>query len=310
MKWTIAYGVLAALGWFWGFGAGSGWSSIELGLLLTAALPALLLLRWTQVQYSQSSDHLGSPPLSFAHKSWLGSAWGTGVVLIAAWVFKGWSLPRLTQADFILDPAGALGWNEAWLSHVVLAVRILMTIGTAGMIWGMYSWWKSMNKNTPSNVVWAWAFIPFFWMATLGLVMGVSEPWRKAPDQELSSLWGNATTPQQQKELTEKWVQESHSPAKAVWAHAALLMGHQEGWLEPQEVYSGLQKLAAFNGNRSAVLGFVNPKVVGVDAKLWCKAQTVSKKASVCTNPHGRIWNISEIAPVVSSESPSKSLSK
>lgn len=298
MKWTIAYGGLAALGWAWGYGAGVGWSPVLLGVILSGTLPAALLLRWIQLEYTAPSSNSFPPSstLSFAHRSWLGSAWGTGIVLICAWMFKGWSLPYLQQADFILDPVGALGWNDDWLVHMVFAVRVLMTIGVIGLIWGMYTWWRSINKNAPSQIVWAWALVPFFWMATLGLLMGVSEPWREAPDQGLSAAWSKATTPEKQKQLTQSWVDQSQSASKAVWAHAALIEGYRQGWLNQAEAYDGLNKLAKANQNRPSVLGFKGKAIVGVDAKSWCAFRPrADVKLHHCQEEVGRLWNVQEL---------------
>ena len=279
-----------AMGWAMG-AEGAEWMIAP--SVVAATLSAWLLTRLSPLE---DPENMGLAP---AHRAWFASSAGCMVVLMLAWGMFGWPLPSLVLDGIRLDPAGALGWDQAWLMPRLSVVQWLLIAGAVGMVVALIRCaWQKKAGSRP-RVLLGWTFAPFFWMAALGLLMGVSQPWRSAPSHELAARWSPSLEPVRVASLAENALEQSKDSAEAaVWAHALALKAYQKQEWSREHLDGFFHKLASINATRSRSRIFPHGSAVGVDNKEWCFArakwprddQKPSSHASCSGTPPGRIW--------------------
>ena len=291
----ILYGVIALAGWCIGYALGSSWSSWILAPCVAVASVCAFTLAKT--------PHLALPSLfatkSIAHRAWFSSSWATLAVIIIVWLAVGWGLPGLDIGGLRLDPAGALGWTPDWLAPRQQLVLALLLAGFVGMIIAVVSWLWQKRAGKKPVVVMLWALGPFFWMSALGLLVGITQPWRLAPNHEIATQWGSGVSGERLPELADLALKEAEKDATAgVWAHALGLRAYQSGAWSRQQLDGFMQVLAQHNHKRSTVPVLPASNLVGVERQYLCvvsakhagKQKDVAIQGQCVREPLGRAW--------------------
>lgn len=294
---VVLYALMAACGLAGGWAAAvDHWIAVAASMVAATALACVISRQRTALLCNRASS------LSPAHRAWFASALGCMVILLAAWGVFGQSLPSLSLDGVSLDPAGALGWTPQWLEPRLHVAVGLLAIGGVFVVLALGSWaWQKKKRKRPL-VLTMWAAAPFFWMASLGLLAGVSEPWRQSVSHPLASQWKADLPPPELVKMAERALALSKTdPAAAVWAHALALRAYQENQFDRQRLDGYFHALATINANRHQSFVFPTSKVVGVERGRWCRTNLArdpaaranwSSSQKQCTGlSAGRQWN-------------------
>lgn len=293
----LLYAIIALCGLAAGWGLGAevaGW--LVLPSIVAAALAFWLLVRSPDITTADPSSSLAP-----AHRAWFSSSAACMAVLGLSWALFGWTMPSLSLDGIRLDPAGALGWDSAWMTARLSSVKWLLGAGALGMTVALVRCAQQKRKGARPCVRAGWAVAPFFWMASLGLLMGVSHPWRQAPAHEMADRWAPSLAPSAVSALADEALEHAASSASsAIWAHALALKAYQKKAWDRPRLDAFFNKLASINAHRAQSWLFPESALVGVDKKEWCfvnasasneQAQPVSEIASSCASgPVGRMW--------------------
>ena len=228
-----------------GFGAGWSLGSEGVPWLVVPCVLSAALGSWMLSRPEASPPDAAIPGLSHAHRAWFASSGACMLVLSLVWVAFGWTLPSLSMDGLRLDPAGALGWDAAWLMSRLEVVKWLLMAGLLGLV-GALAWWGWQKRSgSPPRVALGWVFAPFFWMASLGMLVGISQPWRTAPSHALAHRWHPGMPAPQTVDLAREAMDLAKvDDAAAVWAHALALKAYQQRQLDRAGLDALLVRLA------------------------------------------------------------------
>lgn len=296
VRYTVTAGCGLLAGWFAAHGQ---W------LPLVATIAVGVVVFGSLLVYRARLDGALPGNLSPAHRAWFASSAACALALVSAWLVFGISLPSLKLDGISLDPAGALGWTRHWLAPRLEVALWLLALGATAMLFPLGSWaWQKYQGRKPV-VLASWALAPFFWMASLGLLAGVSSPWRQAASHPLATQWAPDLPAAVLVEMADDALAMSEKDsAAAVWAHALGLRAYQEGQFDRQRLDEYFRTLASSNAKRSSPLWFPSASVVGVDAASWCRAQLArdprarnnwASSQKSCQVTSGRKWNWSAL---------------
>lgn len=290
----VLYGMCALLGWGAGFALGASMSIML--VIMCIVLAGICMGVISRLTHATSKGFVSVK--SIAHGAWLSSSWATLIAIVLIWALIGWSLPNLDVQGLRMDPAGALGWTPEWIAPRQYIVATLMSFGALGGLVGVISWLHQKRSGvSPVVLVW-WALPPFFWMAALGLLMGITQAWRDVPDHQLAEKWSAAPDGAALISLTEDALTRSINDASAaIWAHALIVRAYETGAIDDNTLDSHLITLATHNSARSTKSGFSSPSSVGVENLFLCEARarrkglTKLETEKACFNVQtGRLW--------------------
>lgn len=264
----LLYGLIALSGWALGYALGASWQT-------WVVAPCLALGGIGMFVISKTAHITPSGPFSVksvAHRAWFASSWATLGAIFIVWISVGWSLPNINVPGLRLDPAGALGWTPQWLIPRQRLVMIFLGLGLVGLLWGVGSWLWQKHKGRAPVVLALWALPPFFWMATLGLLIGITQPWREVPENALAAAW--KAQDRSAEELARIAIKEaSENASSAVWAHALALASYEKREITRDEMGRLLSELAANNATRQQQSLLPSSGQVGLEALFLCEAE-------------------------------------
>lgn len=210
---------------------------------------------------------------SMAHRAWFAASGACLLGVLGVWLGWGLTLPSLQLDGLELDPAGALGWDGAWLKPRLQLAALLIAWGALALSFGVLKWvWHKKSGHLPKVVI-PWGATLFLWMASLGLLMGMAHPWRQAIDMEKEITWSVHLSPSQVRNKAQwaLWGAEKSAPM-AIWAHALALRAYQKNAYSEKELYAIWNTLAKHNAVRSKSKVLPSPHGVGMEKAVWCTA--------------------------------------
>lgn len=263
-------------GWLLGTGAPS-W-----GFWLAAAGFAGGLWGLRTAPWLPSSEPAPGEALSIAHRAWLTSSAACFMVFVGVGITVGWSFPALSYQGLELDPVGALGWTPDRLRVQLSVVYFILLLGVLMFALGLWRWFGAHRASRPAIVVLPWALGASCWLVCLGLLIGLSQPWRNALDTPVAREWSADMPTHEIPRMAQRALaQGREDPVSAIWAHALGLRAFQQGHWDRSQLDAFLTQLAQanFHRNKKTSPWWPFTEEVGVDKRRLCRAQATRPPA-------------------------------